>query len=112
MSVVSTMVFLACKYHLPEPVPVHHSLHAPSSAWSAASGVGPVIGGSFAQDGHWRWLFCTCKSETRSHCIVLTNDIDMNIPFAGLAAVLVLLFVKLPTPPGSIRSKLEKIDWM
>ena len=44
--------------------------------------------------------------------IVLTNDIDMNIPFAGLAAVLVLLFVKLPTPPGSIRSKLEKIDWM
>lgn len=38
--------------------------------------------------------------------------VDMNIPFAGVAAILVLLFVKLPTPPGSIRSKLEKIDWM
>ncbi|KAH9911656.1 MFS general substrate transporter [Fomitopsis serialis] len=63
-------------------------------AWSAASGVGPVIGGSFAQNGHWRWLFY------------------MNIPFAGLAAVLVLFFVKLPTPPGSLRSKLEQIDWI
>ncbi|KAH9921355.1 MFS general substrate transporter [Fomitopsis serialis] len=65
-----------------------------SVAWSAASGVGPVIGGSFAQNGHWRWLFY------------------MNIPFAGLAAVLVLFFVKLPTPPGTLRSKLEQIDWI
>ncbi|KZT68802.1 MFS general substrate transporter [Daedalea quercina L-15889] len=52
-------------------------------AWSAASGVGPVIGGSFAQDEHWRWLF-----------------------------LLVLFCVKLPTPPGSMRLKLEQIDWI
>ncbi|KAI0935572.1 hypothetical protein AcV5_003966 [Taiwanofungus camphoratus] len=63
-------------------------------AWSAASGVGPVIGGSLAQTGQWRWLFY------------------MNIPFAGAAAVFVLLFVKLPTPAGSLRSKLERVDWI
>ncbi|PCH33069.1 MFS multidrug transporter [Wolfiporia cocos MD-104 SS10] len=63
-------------------------------AWSAASGVGPVIGGSFAQTGKWRWLFY------------------MNIPFSGVAAVLVVLFVRLPTPPGTLRAKLARIDWV
>ncbi|KAH9836724.1 major facilitator superfamily domain-containing protein [Rhodofomes roseus] len=65
-----------------------------SLAWTAASGVGPVIGGSFAQSGHWRWLFY------------------MNVPFAGCAAAFVFFFVRLPTPPGSLRSKLKQIDWI
>ncbi|KAI0932960.1 hypothetical protein AcW1_000078 [Taiwanofungus camphoratus] len=36
----------------------------------------------------------------------------MNIPFAGAAAVFVLFLVKLPTPAGSLRSKLERVDWI
>ncbi|TFY53267.1 hypothetical protein EVJ58_g9541, partial [Rhodofomes roseus] len=63
-------------------------------AWCAALGVGPVVGGAFAERGHWRWMFY------------------MNVPFAGVAAALVVLLVKLPTPKGSLRSKIERIDWI
>ncbi|CCM02629.1 uncharacterized protein FIBRA_04732 [Fibroporia radiculosa] len=62
--------------------------------WSGASGVGPIIGGTFAQSGHWRWLFY------------------VTIPISGLAATLVLIFVKLPKPDGDLRSKLRRIDWI
>lgn len=37
--------------------------------------------------------------------------LDMNVPFAAVAAVLVIVLVKLPTPRGSLRSKIERIDW-
>lgn len=55
-----------------------------------------VIGGSFAQNRHWRWLFCMCYPGNQRSRSILTDSIDMNIPFASLAAALVLLFVKLP----------------
>ncbi|CCL98538.1 uncharacterized protein FIBRA_00537 [Fibroporia radiculosa] len=63
-------------------------------AWSTASGLGPIVGGAFAQSGNWRWLFY------------------MTIPCAGLSAALVLIFVKLPTPHGDLRSKFKRIDWI
>lgn len=63
-------------------------------AWTAAAGIAPVVGGALAQTGQWRWLFY------------------MTIPIAGFSATLVLFFVRLPTPPGNLRSKLEQIDWI
>ncbi|KAL0960432.1 hypothetical protein HGRIS_005475 [Hohenbuehelia grisea] len=56
--------------------------------------IGPVVGGSLASEGNWRWLFY------------------LNLPICGLAAILVLLFMKLPTPPGSFSSKLRRLDWI
>lgn len=29
-----------------------------SRTWGVASAMGPVVGGSLAQRGQWRWLFC------------------------------------------------------
>jgi len=26
--------------------------------WSVAAAIGPVVGGSLANIGQWRWLFC------------------------------------------------------
>ncbi|KAJ7131555.1 major facilitator superfamily domain-containing protein [Mycena crocata] len=63
-------------------------------AWAIASFMGPVIGGVLADHGAWRWLFY------------------LNIFTSALAAILVLLFLKLKTPPGTVREKLGRMDWI
>ncbi|KAL0056701.1 hypothetical protein AAF712_016693 [Marasmius tenuissimus] len=63
-------------------------------AWAFASAIGPLVGGSLADRGQWRWLFY------------------LNLPICGLAIVAVLLILRLPTPQGTIRSKLQKMDWI
>ncbi|KAI4525345.1 MFS general substrate transporter [Schizophyllum commune Loenen D] len=62
--------------------------------WSIASLIGPIVGGTLADKGQWRWIFY------------------MNLPIAGVASVLVGVLLNLPTPPGSMKEKLAKIDWI
>jgi len=62
--------------------------------WGVATAIGPLIGGSLAQQGQWRWIFY------------------LNLPICGLALALVLVFMKLPTPPGTFREKISKMDWV
>ncbi|KAG6826989.1 hypothetical protein H0H92_013651 [Tricholoma furcatifolium] len=56
-------------------------------SWALSAAFGPLIGGALA-------------------------DADLNLPISGLTVVLVLLLLKLPTPPGTMKEKLEKMDWM
>ncbi|KAI0833802.1 iron permease [Trametes gibbosa] len=62
--------------------------------WAFAAAIGPVVGGSFAQKASWRWLFY------------------LNLPLAGIAFFLVALFLRVRTPPGALRDKLARIDWV
>ncbi|KAF8839383.1 MFS general substrate transporter [Paxillus ammoniavirescens] len=62
--------------------------------WSIAAVVGPVVGGSLASRGQWRWLFY------------------LNLPIAFVAGVSVLLLLDLPTPPGTFREKFMRMDWI
>ncbi|KAF7328582.1 MFS domain-containing protein [Mycena venus] len=63
--------------------------------WALASFTGPPIGGALAQDSKsWRWLFY------------------LNLPLVAIATVLVLLFLKLNRPQGSVRDKLANVDWI
>ncbi|KAJ6482238.1 major facilitator superfamily domain-containing protein [Mycena vulgaris] len=64
-----------------------------SISWSVGCGIGPVVGGSLAVSGQWRWLFY------------------LNVPICGVAAVLVILFLRLQTPAGTLREKLARIDY-
>ncbi|KAF4564077.1 hypothetical protein EYR36_003328 [Pleurotus pulmonarius] len=63
-------------------------------AWAIAAGTGPVIGGSLAQHGQWRWLFY------------------LNLPVCGLAAAFVIAFLRLRTPSGTFREKIGRMDWI
>ncbi|KAF7362520.1 Iron permease [Mycena venus] len=62
-------------------------------SWSIGCGIGPVVGGGLAVAGQWRWLFY------------------LNIPICGAAALLVVLFLRLRTPAGTLREKLGRIDY-
>ncbi|KAI0742411.1 major facilitator superfamily domain-containing protein [Daedaleopsis nitida] len=53
-----------------------------SGTWAVASGVGPFI----------RWTFY------------------LNVPLTGIAFVIVLLFLRVRTPPGSVKEKLSRLD--
>ncbi|KAH9936927.1 iron permease [Amylocystis lapponica] len=63
-------------------------------AWSVGSGIGPIVGGALAQNGQWRWLFY------------------LNIPICGVAAFLIVLFLRVRTPPGTLVEKFKRIDWI
>ncbi|KAM5544683.1 hypothetical protein V8D89_001581 [Ganoderma adspersum] len=62
--------------------------------WALAGAIGPTIAGSLAQDATWRWLFY------------------LNLPLAGVAFVLVAVFLRVKTPEGSMRDKLARVDWL
>lgn len=40
------------------------------------------------------------------------NPQDLNLPITGVAALFIVLFLKLPIPPGTFRDKLSRMDWM
>ncbi|KAK7012809.1 efflux pump FUS6 [Favolaschia claudopus] len=63
-------------------------------SYTIANGIGPVVGGSLAQKGQWRWIFY------------------LNIPICGVTLALVSLFLNLRTPPGSFAAKIKKIDFI
>ncbi|KAI0083273.1 MFS general substrate transporter [Irpex rosettiformis] len=62
--------------------------------WAFAAAVGPLIGGGLAVRGQWRWFFY------------------INLPISLLAAILVFVFLKLKTPPGTLKEKLARMDWI
>ncbi|KAL6712086.1 hypothetical protein ACN47E_003129 [Coniothyrium glycines] len=62
--------------------------------WSVGTVGGPLLGGGFSQNVSWRWIFW------------------INLPFLGIGAVLITLFLKLNQRHGAFFAKLKEIDWI
>ncbi|KAH9834520.1 iron permease [Rhodofomes roseus] len=62
-------------------------------AWAMSSGIGPIVGGALAQSGQWRWLFY------------------LNLPICGIAAVIMIVCLRVKTPPGTLGEKVRRVDW-
>ncbi|KAJ7181547.1 iron permease [Mycena crocata] len=67
-----------------------------ATVWALASFTGPPIGGALASADtkSWRWLFY------------------LNLPLGAIAFVLVLVFLKVNRPAGSVSEKLARVDWV
>lgn len=84
--------------------------------WAIASVMAPLVSGALAEEGQWRWLFCAFARPPRRgprrgpRCSLRSTD--LNIPIAGAAAILVVLFMKMKKPEGTLKQKLAKMDWM
>ncbi|KAF5863281.1 hypothetical protein ETB97_010403 [Aspergillus alliaceus] len=65
-----------------------------SAMWSIGSVTGPILGGGFAENVTWRWVFY------------------INFPFIGVGVIFVALFLRLSPLPGAVTEKLRSIDWL
>ncbi|KAF2674540.1 putative MFS transporter [Microthyrium microscopicum] len=65
-----------------------------SGAWAVGTVTGPLLGGGFSQKVNWRWIFW------------------VNLPFVGLGAVLIILFLRLNYHNTAFWSKLCRVDWI
>ncbi|MCJ1311473.1 hypothetical protein MMC25_005145 [Agyrium rufum] len=61
--------------------------------WAIASGIGPVLGGVFTELTSWRW------------------DFWISLPFAGIAFLLLLLFLDTHNPKVKMSDGLKAVDW-
>lgn len=61
--------------------------------WAVSGGIGPVLGGVLAERVSWRWIFW------------------LNLPLAGTAFVLAVLFLDLHNPRTRMADGLRAVDW-
>ncbi|OSS49741.1 hypothetical protein B5807_05918 [Epicoccum nigrum] len=62
--------------------------------WALASATGPIFGGLFTERLSWRWCFW------------------INLPFDGLAFIIILFFLDIHTPKTPILQGLKAVDWL
>ncbi|KAH8732739.1 multidrug resistance protein fnx1 [Phaeosphaeriaceae sp. PMI808] len=62
--------------------------------WALASSLGPIIGGLLTQKVSWRWCFY------------------INLPFDGVAFLIILFFLDVHTPKTPLRQGLKAVDWL
>ncbi|KAL5536448.1 hypothetical protein ACEPAF_270 [Sanghuangporus sanghuang] len=62
-------------------------------AFGFGTAIAPVVAGSLAQKGQWRWFFY------------------MNLPICGVTACISAIYLNLKVPRGTFKEKILSLDW-
>ncbi|KAF2436703.1 MFS general substrate transporter [Tothia fuscella] len=65
-----------------------------SSMWALGTVIGPLLGGGFAQNASWTWIFW------------------INLPFIAIGGLMITLFLTLNYKTSSFVKKLARVDWI
>ena len=90
---------------------VHSTLMYFDSSQFVGSATAPVISGSLAQNGKWRWYFCASSRNEIYFNSTLMEKEDLNIPICGLVALCLFFSVDLHVPQRSFKEKIASVDW-
>ncbi|KAF6825291.1 major facilitator superfamily transporter [Colletotrichum musicola] len=77
--------------------------------YGIASAVGPILGGVFTQTIGWRW--CCESKPSHTSLSKLTSPVYINLPFDGIALLVLFFVLKLETPREPLLAGLRALDW-
>ncbi|KAL1918296.1 uncharacterized protein VTP21DRAFT_2956 [Calcarisporiella thermophila] len=65
-----------------------------NSVFAISSVAGPLLGGALTDKVSWRWTFY------------------INLPFGAVAFLIIFIYLRMPAPRGSFRSKIKRVDFI
>ena len=84
-------------------------------AISLGSGLGPFVGGLFAQRVSWRWTFCEFPALEPAGIGALTSLGPMSgitPPMGAITMVIIWFLLPLNPVSGDLLSKVKRMDWL
>lgn len=85
-----------------------------SGMWAVGSVTGPIVGGAFAQTVTWVRALLRSIFDVDARLILRSKRwiFFINLPFAGIAFVLIPIFLRLNRIPQNLRDQLKRVDWV
>src|ERR1700761_5809911 len=77
--------------------------------WALASGVGPILGGTFTELVSWRWIWWSMTMPLSFQ--ESADSLPVNLPICGTTFALLLMCLDVHNPKTKMMEGIKSIDW-